>query len=276
MSTENSDQPVIGPGMALRNCRHGTMLYPANDTYIGRSLELYGEYSPSEVELFGFMLRPGDGVIDAGANIGALTLPLSRLVGESGNVLAFEPQRMMHHVLCANLAINAIENVAAVQAALGAAPGMIRVPVLRLEDHHNFGGLSVGGERGEPVRVRTIDSMPLQHLRLIKIDVEGAELEVIKGAGATIRRLRPFLVVENDRPTKSAALIEALFELDYRLWWHYTPLYREDNFRGNPVNVFGNVGSWNMVGVPREMDFPVQGLVEVTDSTAWRPGEFGN
>jgi len=262
--------------MALRNCRHGTMLYPANDTYIGRSLDLYGEYSPFEVDFYAFILRPGDGVIDAGANIGALTLAFSRLVGEKGSVLAFEPQRLIYHVLCANLAINAIENVAAAQVALGAEPGMIRVPLLRPKEHLNFGGLSLGGDRGEPARVRTIDSMPLENLRLIKIDVEGAELEVIKGADQTIRRLRPFLLVENDREEKSAALIEALFQLDYRLWWHFAPLYRPNNFRGNAENVFGQVGSWNMVGVPREMQLPVEGLREVTDPTTWLPAQFGN
>ncbi len=261
--------------MALRNCRHGTMLYPANDTYIGRSLELYGEYSPVEVDFYAFILRPGDDVIDAGANIGALTLAFSRLVGENGSVLAFEPQRLIYQVLCANLAINAIENVAAAQVALGAEPGMIRVPLLRPKEHLNFGGLTIGGDYGEPARVRTIDSMPVRNLRLIKIDVEGAELEVIKGAGQTIRRLRPFLLVENDRPDKSAALIEALFQLDYRLWWHFAPLYRKNNFRGNTENVFGQVGSWNMVGVPREMEFRVEGT-EVTDPTTWLPAQFGN
>ena len=276
MTIANSDEPVIGPGMALRNCRYGTMLYPANDTYIGRSLELYGEYSPFEVDFYAYVLRPGDGVIDAGANIGALTLAFSRLVGESGSVLAFEPQRLMYYVLCANLAINGIENVAAAQVALGAAPGFILVPVLRPRDHLNFGGLTIGGEHGEPARVRTIDSMPLRSLRLIKIDVEGAELEVVKGADQTIRRLRPFLLVENDRSDKSAALIEALFQLDYRLWWHFAPLYRPNNFRGNAENVFAQVGSWNMVGVPREMDLPIEGLREVTDSTTWLPAQFGN
>jgi FkbM family methyltransferase len=272
----DSATPVIGPGMVLKNCRYGTMMFPLNDKYIGRSLDLYGEYSEAEVELFKFILRPGDVVIDAGANIGALTLPFSRLVGETGGVVAFEPQRPMFYMLSGNLAINTIENVAAIQAALGAAAGTILVPLARPQAHLNFGGISVGGEVGDPVRVRTIDSLALHALRLIKIDVEGAELGVIQGAAETIRRRRPFLFVENDRKEKSAALIEALFALGYRLWWHFAPLYSEKNFRGNRDNVFLNIGSWNMVGVPREMDFPVRGLAEVTDSADWRPGEFGN
>src|SRR5262249_47204123 len=68
---------------------------------------------------------------------------------------------------------------------------------------------------------------------------------------------------------------EALFQLDYRLWWYFTPLYRPKNFRGNAENVFGKVGSWNMVGVPREVELPVQGR-EITDPTTWLPAQFGN
>jgi len=275
MMTMDTAEPVIGPGMALRNCRYGTMLYPLNDTYIGRSLELYGEYSEAEIQVFKFLLRPGDVVLDAGANIGALTLPFARLVGEQGVVIAFEPQRPMYYLLCSNVALNTIENVAAIQVALGATTGTIRVPVLRPQAHLNFGGVSIGGDYGEPVRLRTIDSLPIPRVRLIKIDVEGAELEVIQGASETIRRLRPFLFVENDRQEKSTALIEALFALGYRLWWHFAPLWNAQNFRGNPENVFENIGSWNMVGVPREVEFPVRGLEEVTDPGHWRPGDFG-
>ena len=264
-----ADAPVIGPGMVLRNCRHGTMMYPQHDKYIGRSLDLYGEYSEAEVDVFRILLRPGDVVVDAGANLGALTLPFSRFVGETGQVVAFEPQRTLFYMLCGNLAINTIENVTAVQAALGAAEGTILVPVLRPQAPLNFGGVSIDGESGDPVRRRTIDSMTFARLRLIKIDVEGAELGVIQGASETIRRLRPFLFVENDRQEKSAALIEALFALGYRLWWHFAPLYSGKNFRGNADNVFGNIGSWNMICIPREMDYPVVGLPEITDAADW-------
>src|SRR5260221_8576585 len=177
----DSAAPVIGPGMILKNCRYGTMMFPLNDQYIGRSLDLYGEYSEAEVDVFKFILRPGDVVIDAGANMGALTLPFSRLVGETGSVIAFEPQRPMFYLLCGNLAINTIENVAAIQAALGAAPGTILVPLLRPQGHYNFGGVSIGGPTGDPVRLRTIDQLGLPALRLLKIDVEGAELGVIQG-----------------------------------------------------------------------------------------------
>ena len=55
-------------------------MYLLNDAYIGRSLDVYGEYSEGEIDLFRQLLRPGDVAIDAGANIGALTVGMARLV----------------------------------------------------------------------------------------------------------------------------------------------------------------------------------------------------
>lgn len=78
----------------LVRARHGFMLYSRFDTVVGRSIEYYGEYFESEV------------VIDVGANIGAHTLALARIVGPTGRVLAFEPVRTIHQVLCANMALN--------------------------------------------------------------------------------------------------------------------------------------------------------------------------
>ena len=76
-----------------KDCRHGKLMYLLNDAYIGRSLDVYGEYSEGEIDLFRQLLRPGDVAIDVGANIGALTVPMARLVQPGGAVVAFEPQR---------------------------------------------------------------------------------------------------------------------------------------------------------------------------------------
>ena len=66
--------------IAQKQCRHGRMVFLKHDVYIGRSLELYGEYSESEAEVFTQLLRPGDVVIEAGANIGAHTVHIANLV----------------------------------------------------------------------------------------------------------------------------------------------------------------------------------------------------
>jgi hypothetical protein len=68
------------------------MLYPVTAAYIGRSFDLYGEYSEGEARLFARLVGPGMVAVDVGANIGAYTLVFSRLVGPSGLVVAIEAQ----------------------------------------------------------------------------------------------------------------------------------------------------------------------------------------
>ncbi|CAA7613882.1 FkbM family methyltransferase [Magnetospirillum sp. SS-4] len=266
-----SIQAMLPDCLGFCQSRHGPMVFPTGDAYVGRSLAEYHEYSQGEVDLFRLLLRPGDGVVEAGANIGALTLPLARLVGPRGQVLAFEPQRSVHAVLTTNLTLNGQEQVRAERVALAAAPGEITVPVLPLAAIANFGGVSVGGEGGEACPVRTLDSYGLASLRLIKMDVEGAEGEVIAGAVETIRRLRPVLYVENDRMDKSAALIAAILGLGYRLWWHVVPLFNPGNFRGNADNVFGILASKNMLCLPAEWEGDVPRAGEILSPGAPHP-----
>jgi len=260
-----------GPGrlgtLALKRCRHGAMLYVKTDMYVGRSLDLYGEFSEAEGRFLAGLLLPGNLAIDAGANIGAHTLTMARAVAPGGIVLAYEPQRILHQVLCANLALNEVDNVHARQAALGAGPAVTRVPAIDYSRQGNFGGVTMGAEQGEVVRVETIDALRLRQLALLKADVEGMEAEILQGAAETIRRLRPLLYVEADREDKLAALIELIRSLEYRLWLHTPPLFAADNYFGNAENVFPEIVSINLLCVPRERACPVAGLKEV-DSAA--------
>ena len=120
-----SDGMVL-PGerhMRVKRCRDGLMLYNSSDTNIGRSLDLYGEYSYGEADLFARLLRAGMVAIDVGANIGCHTVTMARLVGPQGAVIAFEPQRIVYQNLCANIALNALANVHAINMAVAPAPG---------------------------------------------------------------------------------------------------------------------------------------------------------
>jgi FkbM family methyltransferase len=256
-----------------KDCRHGKLMYLLNDAYIGRSLDVYGEYSEGEIDLFRQLLRPGDVAIDVGANIGALTVPMARLVQPGGALVAFEPQRAIFDVLCNNLRLNGLANVQAFRRAVGSATGTIRVPPLDYQGADNFGGVALGGASGEEVQLVTIDSLALPRLRLLKVDVEGMEHGVITGARATLGRLKPAVYVENDRAENSQALISLLFDIGYRLWWHITPLFNPKNFFGHPRDIFGEVMSFNMIGFPRS-DAPALGFPEIVspDDFAGQPG----
>jgi FkbM family methyltransferase len=255
---------IDGPNIRLKRCRYGWMLYNIHDRYVGRSFDLYGEFSEMEARAFTQLVPQGGVALDIGANIGAHTIPMARLVGSSGIVVAFEPQRILYQMLCANLALNALPNVWTFWAGAGCENGTLRVPPLDYNATNNFGGISLsGGDKGEIVQILPLDSLALSACHFIKIDVEGMEREVIAGAQALIAKWRPLLYVENDRQEKSAALIEALLALDYRLYWHLSPLFHAGNFFGSAENVFSNIISINMLCVPRERNFSVQGLREI-------------
>lgn len=248
----------------LKRCRHGMMLYNVHDIYIGRSLEHYGEFSAGEIDLFRQLVKPGQLIVEVGANIGAHTLALAQLAGPGGTVLAFEPQRIVYQTLCANLALNSVTNVHCFHAAVGRAPGLIVVPLLDYSRDSNFGGLELGSHTdGETVPVVTIDGLNLARCDFLKIDVEGMEQEVLEGAVRTIARQSPVLYVENDRKDKSAALIRFIDGLGYNMYWHTPPLFNAGNYSGNPVNIFGATVSINMLCLPGKCPQQVSALQPV-------------
>lgn len=237
----------------LKPCRYGPMLYNFRDQYVGRSLDLYGEFSEGEVSLFRELIRPGDVVIDAGANIGALTVPLAQIVGPEGRVIAFEPQRILFQTLCANLALNNIPNAYGVECVLGAEPGTVVIPPINYCKENNFGGLELGSyEVGEPVEVVTLDSFELDSCDFIKIDVQGMEEQVLRGAADLIARSRPLLYVEDDSLLEASPLMQYIYSLNYRMYRHTPLLFNPSNFLGNSDNVFADMASMNLVCVPHE------------------------
>lgn len=233
----------------LTETRNGPMLVLDNDEYVGRSFVSYGEFSQGEVDFFAKVLRQGMVVCDVGANIGAHTVAFARMVGKNGMVFAYEPQRILHQMLCANVALNGLDNVFTYQVAIGAEDSTVKMFRPDYEARGNFGGLSLdilsGGEETTAV-------MPLNvPCHFLKIDVEGMELQVLQGAADMIRSCQPLMYIENDREDKAAALINFIRELGYTPRWHLTPLFNPDNVRKNAENVWGKpLVSVNVIAVP--------------------------
>lgn len=264
------------PPIRVKRCRRGVMMYLATDRYTGRALDLYGECAESEIALFAQLLKPGMNVVDAGAHIGTHTVYFAEAVGPKGMVVAVEPQRFVHQILCGNVALNALTNVFACHAALGASGGTLKVPPLDYSRENNFGGLSLGdAARGEAVGRATLDGLALERCDFVKIDVEGMEVSVLQGARATIARHAPLLYIENDRRENSAALIALLFELGYRLYWHLAPLFNPANYARVSENVFANVVAVNMLAVPNTTVITVEGLPTITTPDDQPPGMTG-
>jgi tRNA A58 N-methylase Trm61 len=99
------------------------MMYSAFDAYVGRSLDLYGEWSESEVALWSEIVGKGDHVLDVGANIGAFSVALGSLVGPAGRVYSFEMDPSNFMLLSTNIALNELDQVSVRNAAIGAETG---------------------------------------------------------------------------------------------------------------------------------------------------------
>jgi FkbM family methyltransferase len=234
----------------VKACRHGRLMFHDNDDYIGRSLNISGVYSEEELQLWEQIIRIGWTVVEVGANIGAHSVWLSKAVGKTGKIIAIEPQRHIYNMLCGNLALNMIKNVYPMLCAMSSCAGTACIRDIDYTKPGNFGGISLDDQKGD-VCVIALDNLNLVP-HFIKIDVEGMEADVIRGALQTIERHRPVLYVENDRPEKSDELIELIHGLGYRLFWH-RPLINRD--------LFGPTVSINMLCVDADAD--VTGLDQV-------------
>ena len=253
----------------IAECRYGRQLYFDTDVYFAPMLETYGEYNYGETDLFQQMIREGDVVVDVGANIGCHTMTFAKIVGPSGMVLAFEPQKPVYNLLCGTVGLNEQWHVNTYPYALGAERGMTKVPFVQYDKPSSFGGVSVGGLVGHDVPVVPLDDFDLPRLTFIKIDVEGYEREVLLGAKAQIARHRPILYVENDRKEKSAELIALMLSYDYSLYIHPATMYHPHNFKECHTDIFPGVCAVMLLGVPAEMP-----IGEINLPPIYEPGDM--
>ena len=206
----------------LHETVNGPMYLLETDTVICESLRTTGDYAPNEKALLGPLISSGDTILDVGANVGNHTLFFSRCAGPEGRVLSFEPQRFLFKILCANALLGRYQNVWPYRLAVRDEDGKIDIPVPNYERPNNFGGYSLSFDTfKEEGDITTIDAIAPEQCHLIKIDVEGMELSVLKGAVETVARTRPFLYFEYNRPEfKEEILRFSADELQYRLYRH--------------------------------------------------------
>lgn len=211
------------------------------------------------------MCVPGSIVADVGANIGAIAVPLAQHLGSAGFLYAFEPQRIVFQTLCANVALQSLTNVDCVPCGVGAVHGTLHLPDLDYARPSNFGGVEMASfSAGRPVAQVVLDDyFDRGPFALVKIDVEGMEIDVLRGAQCIIERHRPILYVEDDRAEKAAELEAALRDLGYRLYRHNPLLFNPHNYRANQDNVFGDASFINLMCIPKERPSQISGFAEI-------------
>ncbi len=157
----------------------------------------------------------GDWTIDIGANVGHYTARLSQLVGRSGRVLAFEPVPHTFELLVANIAALGAANVSLFNVAVSAEAKTVGMSIPQfdtgLANNYEAEITTQGGQFD--VLAIALDSLHLPHrVRLIKIDVEGHELQALRGMQELLRRDHPRLIVEGT----SESVFEFLQALNYK------------------------------------------------------------
>ena len=267
---QNSRELSLGGFNDLIKGRYGWMVFNKNDLVIGKSIKEYGEWSQLELDFLTQLLNPNDVVIEIGSNIGSHTIPFSKIL-KKGHVYGFEPQNIIFQNLCANLSLNSTTNCICERIAISDSRNE-KLFMMHLDSNksNNFGNVSLLNSKSDdsvPVQVDILDNKfsYLKHLKLLKLDVEGNEINALKGGENLIKRTKPFLYLENDRLNNSQYLIEYIFSLDYKLFWHIPPLFNKKNFFKNKNNIFQSQYSFNMFGFHKDLQLKTD-LFEIKDS----------
>ncbi|MEW5757050.1 MAG: FkbM family methyltransferase [Pseudomonadota bacterium] len=181
---------------------------------------LTGYYEKAETLRVAQLLRPGDAVVDVGANIGYYTCLMSQAVGGTGVVYAFEPVPENREILAKNIALNALTNVEVNDVALGEERRRAVIAINQKNRGAHSLVAAAGSACGMEIAVARFDDVvPARELALVKIDVEGYELSVLKGMkGHLDRKLIKHILVEvtpskmvrnGQRPDELFAMLEA-------------------------------------------------------------------
>ena len=217
----------------------GTHLLVHQHDLIGRMVAGGEEWEPHVRAAIERAAQPGGVAVDAGAYVGIHTITMSRCFRL---VHAFEPQRSIYHILCGNLAMNGCVNVAAQNLALYDRPCPMRlapaewqdVPVPLIDGRIDYGRIAnAAALTFEPVcdgpgeiQAVALDDLALDGVAIIKVDTQGADLRVLRGAEQTIRRCRPTVLFEWERDlgARHGATIEGLHDFFAALGYDVTIL----------------------------------------------------
>ena len=178
------------------------------------------EECDTEFPRLGEWISPGDWVLDIGANVGNYTARMSELVGPTGRVIAFEPVLESFELLVANLARFPLRNVSFVNVAVSSATALVGMSMPTLDsgmENRYMAHVVEGGGGSLSVLSIPVDQFDFTHpIRLVKIDVEGHELQALRGMEGLLRRHHPRLIVEGRDAEVAAYLATFGYEFTER------------------------------------------------------------
>ncbi len=237
-------------GRVLVNVQGNKMYVNPQDTGVAPYLLQWGVYEKDETALFKRIVKKNMTVADIGANIGYYTLLAARLVGDGGQVFAFEPDANNFQLLCENLALNKCQNVVAVQKAVSNKSGKAKLFL----DKTNLGGHSLTQANVKKKAAAVVETVSLddffreeqRKIDVIKMDIQGAEMDALQGMTDTLNKNQELLIFTEFWPSglrnagySPEEFLERLTELGFDLYKIGQSLQRLDagrllkNVRGN-------------------------------------------
>jgi len=227
--------------MSIVSCRYGRFSIPDRDDLILNALYKYGEWAQQEIDVLTRFIYPGDTIIDAGAFVGTHARAFSRIVGEEGKVIAFEPNPTSYECLSENANLAQYANITTYQIALGD-----RLPCSGLslvQTERNLGGTKISESRtdanGIVVRVQRLDDFDFDRIRFIKADLEGMEFPMLLGAEKTVSRDHPVIFLEVNNLQSSIPVLGWAHVRGYMIFGLISAAFNPDNFNGVDENTFG-------------------------------------
>jgi len=216
-------------GLILIVTQGSRMYVASHDVGVTPYLLEWGTYEQYETALFRRLVCEGMVVVDVGANIGYYTLLAAQLVGAQGRVFAFEPDPYNYGMLCKNIELNKYRNVVPVEKAVFAESGKRQLFL----DKRNLGGHSLSAANVGEGGVLMVEATSLDDyfensnckIDVVKIDVQGSELDVLEGMRKTIDRCGSLKIITEFWPVglrncghDPRAFLERLIELGFRLY----------------------------------------------------------
>lgn len=189
---------------------------------LGWSSLLYGTFELAELDYVRKYLRTGENAMDVGANVGIFSVLMGVTLGQSGRVFAFEPGPGNVVRLRRNLERNRLSDAQVFPCALGEVDGQMTLNLARDPAYPSLVEVEsgLGDGTGIPVQVRRLDSVWEEcgkpQIAFVKMDVEGAETAVIRGASHFLGICRPTLLVEANSPEQLEALEGLLGPFGYQ------------------------------------------------------------
>lgn len=234
-----------------------SFLYPANDTVVGPCLARHGEFARPQLDLLLALATPGAGTfVDVGANLGTMAAPFAK-ARPDWRVIAVEAHRGVAAILAANAANNGCDRLEVVHAAAGPDRRIAAFPTLPLDAAANLGTSSFYDRETPrlPVLMLPLDELAPADTRLVKIDVEGLEPEVLAGAHRLIETVRPVFFVEAFHATARAAVLETFLRAGYAAYWFYAPWVTRAPLSGVTAQD-DTIGDANFVCIPGQGPAP--------------------